>query len=83
MRKIATIAAVFTVLGSGATLAQGAAPGYCAWQSSWPGYAAAHPDRQASAPQAATTRPDGRGMTARNSGSVPVAGNTQGARRGG
>ncbi len=81
MKKIAFAAVVLTVLGSGAALAQGIPCGIGAWQSGWPGPAGSHREQAMSAPKASTASPDTRNA-ARQSLSVPVAGNAQGYRKG-
>ncbi len=80
MKTIVTAAALLTLIGSGAALAQGAPPSLVPWQSGWHGAVAA---LQAQAPRTMATRPDNRTVLAKNSGSVPVAGNPQGRSRGG
>jgi hypothetical protein len=74
MRKITTFAALLTAFGGGAALAQGAPPGFVPWHSGWLGSAESRPGQAMSAPMPGTTRSDSRDMTARNNGSVPVAG---------
>jgi hypothetical protein len=79
MKKIVTAAALLTLIGSGAALAQGAPPSFVPWQSGWHGAVAA-----SQAPGTATAeRPDSRTVLARSGGSVPVAGNLQSRSRGG
>jgi hypothetical protein len=83
MRTIMTAAALLAAVGGAAAMAQGLPPGYGAWQSGWHGAAEARQAQAVRAPQAAKTRPQGRATVARNSDSVPLAGNAQGAVRGG
>jgi hypothetical protein len=83
MRTIMTTAVLLTAIGGGAATAQGLPPGYGAWQSGWRGAAEAQQAQAVRAPQTAKTRPEGRAAVARNSGPMFLAGNAQGASRGG
>jgi hypothetical protein len=74
MKKIAIAAALLTMIGSGAALAQGAPPGSASWHSGWPSFIES---QRMNARRATTPRPDHRGAATENSGSVPVAGNAQ------
>jgi hypothetical protein len=83
MRKIMTAAALLTVIGGGAALAQGAPPGFGPWQSGWRGAAEAQQAQAMRAPPAAKTRPEGRAAVARSSGSMSLAGDAHAGYRGG
>jgi hypothetical protein len=80
--KGAAFAAILTALGGAAALAQGMPPGG-PWHSGWPGFAEAQRAQAMEARGAATRHPEGRTMATRNDGSVPVANNAPGHRRGG
>jgi hypothetical protein len=74
MKKIATIVALFTAVGSGAALAQGAPPGFAPWHSGWPGYVESHQAPGTSAALATTRRQAPATPVARNGSSAPVVG---------
>ena len=82
MKRIMTTAVLLAALG-GDAMAQGLPPGYGAWQSGWRGNAEAQQAQAGRAPQTAKTRPDGRAALARNRGPMSLAGDAQGASRGG
>ncbi len=77
MKKIVTVAAVLTGLGSGAALAQGAPPSLVPWQSGWLGSIETHPNQAMDDRNASVMRPKEGSMTARRGRPVPVAGNVQ------
>ena len=74
MKKVVTAAALLTVLGTGAALAQGAPPGSVPWQSGWPGYVASR-QVQAMSPRNETQKPADSSVVARTRRPIPVAGN--------
>ena len=83
MRVIAAIAVVFTALGSGAALAQGAPAGFVPWQSGWPASITAQPARATSPRAASAPSPARNGWTANGGRPVSVAGSAPNrARRG-
>jgi hypothetical protein len=73
IKKIVTVAA-FTVIGTGAALAQGTPPGSVPWQSGWPAYVASR-QVQAMSPRKEAPRPADSSVVARVRRPIPVAGN--------
>ncbi len=71
MKKITTVAALLSAIGSGAALAQGAPPGF-AWHSGWPSHIQSQQVFAMNARKATTTRPDSRTEVTRNAGSFPT-----------
>jgi DNA-binding beta-propeller fold protein YncE len=77
MKRLMTTAAVLTLLGSGAALAQGLPPGYGAWHSGWSAYVQSQ-QAQLNARNAATHQGQAVTRNEQARSNAPLAANPEG-----